>query len=773
MGMLVVCVKQSYYPPRIPVKFAGFELVALRDDSGGVAFSRQKASGRKLSGWLLFPIWAKFSKRAIPSREEEPMRTMVLIVLLIAFQYSESAVLLELGGGFSRIKKSGNRVLTLGSPVSILWDAESKTPLLRNATSMDLAGDVLLDYAPPLVSVFDARTLALKASFEVSPFHTMGLGRGGNYIWVMYGSEMEVYDLEGRLLWTKKGISSEVGQFLMDSSDAFVHRDGADSIEVLSAKDGTVKAHWFLGDFSAWFEDGTHFVTKQAGFVRIYNRNGVQERFFPMERTYGIGGSRGYFWVQEWDGFWIYSLANPTTPVKSFTWSDMRSYSVDSYGSTLILWPKGNQGKYYAIELGQDSLQVSIASVPSGYEPEAIDGDPEWWVFQRGLLAIWDRDHPETQLQPLFPGNITALAGGPSDVFVAKTVSRTNFIFRRTQDSAIVLKSFQEQVQSIKVSDDGRILAYQHQSDPLNFPQVYQLSLYSIEDGRLLSTWPSPIAGDTVVTDYNLSPDGTLLGVSFVRKTQVANSPRKVKVTRIKDDSLLFEAELPGSLAPAVSPKGDVLVQNGGSAVVYRDGNPIGVAATYPLGWLNDSLYFGSNKDSTFVFHVSGQRIKGMGFPIGATSYSRFSDSVVSLNNQFLYNIKTGARIWAPNGPSAVALVGPDHYVQQIDTELRLLRRDSPVIALHRGNSSRGVGVQVVKGPTRLLFRIEMPRSGYVTVDTWNATGKRLERVFQGRLAAGNHVVAWNPKGKGGARPAGNACFYSVHAGTSAFSGRL
>jgi hypothetical protein len=713
------------------------------------------------------------------------MRTMALIILLMGFRISESAILSELGMAFYGIKKSGSRVLTRGSTEWILWDAQSKTPLLHNENLRDLAGDVLVEYANPLVKVYDARTLALKASFPAPIFNSIGLGKGGNFIWIRYNESMELHDLEGKLLRSKDG-DYRSGHYFVDSSEILVHKDPSDSIEVFSAKDGSVKAYPFLGDFSAWFLDGTHFVTTLAGLVRIYNRNGVLEQSFQLERTNAMGGYRGYFWASD-DDFWandnsfrIYSLENPTTPVKNVPAADVYPPEIVPFGSKILLWPTDRQDAYYTVDLGAEGLPIVQEKIPFRFKSDQIDSDPEWWLIGwPGLLATWDRSHPDVKPQFLFPGDVKALAGGPSDVFAAGTVSGINFIFRHTEDSAIVLKSFEKPVQSMKLSANGKILAYQHLIHPDDYTSVYRLSLYSIEADQSVFSWPSPTTTrDTVLLDYTLSPDGSLLGLAS-GPSSVADTLR-MSVIRIQDDSVLFEAEFPGERAPIISAKGDFLIQNGAKAEVYRAGKLIGTARNYPLGWLNDSLYFGryrsypaQDTNSIFVFHTSGKRIEGMGVPVGTFNCTVVSGSIVLVDNKYLYDITSGKRIWAAEGNTGVVFAGLGHYAQQVDAELLLRRRESPTGSLRHGHPAKSVAVQIMKSWNRLQFQIDLPKSEYVTVDTWNALGHRLERVFQGQLAAGKQVVQWNPKGKYGARSAGKACFYSVHAGAAAFSGRL
>lgn len=53
----------------------------------------------------------------------------------------------------------------------------------------------------------------------------------------------------------------------------------------------------------------------------------------------------------------------------------------------------------------------------------------------------------------------------------------------------------------------------------------------------------------------------------------------------------------------------------------------------------------------------------------------------------------------------------------------------------------------------QVFFTLELPRAGRVTLEVFDAAGRRCARVADGEYGAGRHVLAWNPSRDGDLRP--------------------
>jgi hypothetical protein len=110
-----------------------------------------------------------------------------------------------------------------------------------------------------------------------------------------------------------------------------------------------------------------------------------------------------------------------------------------------------------------------------------------------------------------------------------------------------------------------------------------------------------------------------------------------------------------------------------------------------------------------------------------------------------------GTMPWPPIGPD----INP--MTNKIPAQVRFESGLNVINAASREMPNLSLRLTLINS-SRIDFL--MPRAGHVTVDVFDAAGKRLRTLFDGRVGAGSHTVSWNAA----ARPSG-ACVYKVTAG--------
>jgi len=102
------------------------------------------------------------------------------------------------------------------------------------------------------------------------------------------------------------------------------------------------------------------------------------------------------------------------------------------------------------------------------------------------------------------------------------------------------------------------------------------------------------------------------------------------------------------------------------------------------------------------------------------------------------------------------------------------------VVGVEEESPGSGLPAAVALGPARpnpargsAVFRYELPRESRVTLSVFDASGRRVRAIVDGRRGAGAHVARWDGRDEDGRRVTSGVYFFRLAAGGVVRHGRI
>ncbi|MFZ1087376.1 MAG: Ig domain-containing protein [Terracidiphilus sp.] len=537
-------------------------------------------------------------------------------------------VLLQLGNEYqiNTLRFAGNSVLSVDTNSDwILWDYESGNLLARGQSfcyGADMAGPTLAIELPggfQFRSSTDGHVLSTVSNPGTLSWCTSqwNLATDGSYLAVKTESGLFVYNPFGQLLFSfasnyliHASIFAALGQlqFPTTSSVGCVDGDCPPAIETISIPGGaSTIGPAFQGNFLAWFEDGTKFLTKDAKFIYTYSTSGALLGTIPILSNTFVGGAGNWIWTfsfsQPASSVTVYPI-NSATPALAISSADIMDIApsgsslailyddstfsvIDLSGSapaqTDYTIPPVNHA-FVNIPLGVDSFSPSIgtfAAVSASQWVAGIMGNWEVEDVKVGTSGLIVDGASLPSATPRYLGGVGAalsIAGSSNNVAIATGSGQVLYFDPAdpTQQGSLSLTSG-----NVLFSSDGSLLEAWSQDGSL-------LNIYSLPSGTVTDTFNFSATG--VLSNYNLSASGTTVGqIDNIADENYLAYDKYLEITPGSGSSTILSLPIYEWNSPLISPDGTLAAETTGMTVtIYKNSKLIGTVggAGSFVGWI-------------------------------------------------------------------------------------------------------------------------------------------------------------------------------------------
>jgi hypothetical protein len=516
-----------------------------------------------------------------------------------------------------------------------------------------LAGAIaVVPYTPGAIEILSAANGDVVGTIKGTLFYHFQVAPDASYVCTVDNNALTAWATNGAAIVSHAGsianasVSCAVGEMRIANGPA-----GASVIERVALPGGqtTVSAP-FAGTFSAWFADGSAFLTSVGTTVWVYSPSGTLLDTRTLATTANLGGTGQWFWTFDGTTLSIYKVGASATPAAVYA---VAANTLDTFfavsASTLTLWDtaahiidlSGNvpvKTDYPIVPLDRGTWHFAAASAQ-----QWVVGTDNGAILDGGTLA---------NLPPRFfsYGSVTSLAGSATRL-AAATASGQTLVYD-TSNWSLVTTLQQGLLVKVQISDAGTVLAtlggeaFGSRQSPVQ--------TISLPAGTLINTWNYNWDVGPAASDITLSGSGLLLG-QVIGPTGVVAGSRQV--TAASGGPVLWSDS--GATSPIYLSGDDKMIAVAAGSVtnIYLNDQLSTQLPGSAVGWVtNDEILQYTNGHSV-VYSTSGAPVGGPSLPpLGPTIQVVTSDSIYDAASNAIYSLSTAAKTWSgPPTPGVLA----------------------------------------------------------------------------------------------------------------------
>jgi hypothetical protein len=583
---------------------------------------------------------------------------------------SPQSVLLNLGhhAPVTLVRMSSSRVLSEDSTHAwVLWNsatgeivATGKADCLRAPNAhrscepqLDIAGSIIIVEQRGALEIRSATNATVVATLSDASLDWWKLAADGSYIVAGGDNGLTAWSPTGAVLFSKAGsytgasIIAALGEVRVGLGAA-----GASVIERIAVPAGTsVTGPAFQGQFHSWFADGGRFLTHVGNTIWVYALDGTQEDIKILPALPNLGGLGNYFWTSDGSNITLYKVGASATPAGSSPVGTNTLYATPAT-MTVAALESSLTGGVRIIDLSGATPVFTNYVFPSGhgFEAYAALSSSQWFMGSADGLLIDGASYGGTPRYFGY-GRVSSIVGGASGRVVIRTaVGKTLFFDAVAGTSEGSINTVNDR---LALSDDGSVLV----TTQFNV-QSTTTEVYSLPAGTLTYSW-SPAR--VYPFSFSLSRSGTAL--AQFRETNCTPCTLTIQVTSPTGGAVLWSGN---SSAESVrlSPNGTLVADPGArhSAVtnIYLNGALSSAVTGWAVGWLDDSHLLvqnyagGDSYVSSAIYSPGGTKLSTPAArDVGDAFQIVDSDSIYDVDENAIYRVSTGAKIWSTATPSA------------------------------------------------------------------------------------------------------------------------
>ena len=444
----------------------------------------------------------------------------ISLPLLIAVA---AAPLLDLGhnSGVIFMRHTGTRVLSVDfdghwvlqnfASGSFVLTGEQQGGNSIPSCSVDVEGPTLMAPTPTGINTFNGTTGAAMASVTVAAAWC-ALASDGSYVATGTASGLTVWSpTTGQMLFTRAGnyvsaaVHAQPGRLEVANGPA-----GANVIEMLSVPGGgSTMTSAFNGQFSAWFIDGTSFLTTQGTTVRVYSSASVQQNILTVSGIISLGGEGQWFWTCATPGVVnVYAVGTGGSPPPAYSYL-LGSGTVIGSGTTLGLLPT-DTAEVTVVDLSGAIPVGTTYPTSIAYSTYYAASPAGSWVVGNWYGVVVDGSQLPAKSRFLTYGEAFSIVGGANQFAIA-TASGHILYFdsaTKTQLGDIPFPS-----SNLSMSTDGSVLAAATSTkDSVNLPSTDRsIRIYSLPSGTVTNTIPYTLNVTPFPDSMTMSGSGTVI----------------------------------------------------------------------------------------------------------------------------------------------------------------------------------------------------------------------------------------------------------------------
>jgi Putative Ig domain len=521
---------------------------------------------------------------------------------------------------------------------------------------VDVAGTTAVDATPTGIEVRSTSDGHVLGTISAT-FTWMQLASDGSYVSTGSKTALTVWSTSGQVIFARSGDYSNALVFSAPTQvQVALGPAGLSVIETDTVPaDASSMSPAFSGTFSAWFQDGSRFLTNQGSAVWIYSNAAAQVALTTITDVQILGGVGNWFWNLTDGGVDVYKVGQ-STPAFSASFTD--GFAVAS-GTTLGVI-NSDTSQLTVVDLSGATLASQAYTAPLEFLSAFSAASPSTWIVGNSSGVIFDGASIGGTARYLTLGQALSIAAGSSGYFAVATASGEILYFNASTDAQAGTISFSSS--QLSLSANGTVLAAAWESPSQNqHPPNATVNVYSLPGGTLTSTfaYTAPVA-----VDVSLSASGTLLALlpSNVAGCGAAVVPASGSGPTIYCDTSNTITQL------QLSPNGTLIAaapdaNPGISTLIYLNGVLATAVPGWAVGWLDDSRllvndYVFQNQNPNIVY--SGAQIFGpTGTNLGGSAVPQLTSLVpVTTNTVYsplpnaIYSPTSGQATWASGDPS-------------------------------------------------------------------------------------------------------------------------
>ena len=529
---------------------------------------------------------------------------------------------------------------------------------------VDIRGSVMLDYvydggdsSSDVAELRSADDGHLLAKIAAGGYAWRQLASDGTYLAAGNKTVLMVWSPSGQVLISKTGeysgaqVVAAPGQLLVAMGAA-----GQNVIETISVPTGTSSlSPTFQGQFASWFPDGTRFLTTQGNSVWTYSSAAVQQDVGQLANaapTLRVNGTGNYVWTFDVSTgkLSVYPVgATSAPPVFTGTYdSKVGDYDFPAYpvvsGNTLAAFNFGSM-QITAVDLsGVAPTSTSIPLPVTGATIYAAIPGGAWVVGTNQGVIVDGASLSSSQPRFLSQGKAWSIVGGSKYFSVAIA---TGSIFTYDNSNNTLVSTINFPAVGLAVSSSGAVLAALSSS---------AVNVYSVPGGTATASYPYTGKGGSLA----LSAAGDVLLAPLVNTSSCTHEA----INLVSGAALWC---VPGYWL-ALSPDGTsvsavVAPQDSPSTKIYQNGVLSSTVAAIGVGWFDNNRllanHYGRHEDDPVYYFFAevidpeGHSLSGFKPPQTTSFDVVTSDSIYALNQNAIYSLTDGSKLWASGNPSA------------------------------------------------------------------------------------------------------------------------
>jgi hypothetical protein len=615
-------------------------------------------------------------------------------------------ILLNLGVT-QRAYVSGTRAASASSDKWVLWNRGTQTPIARGElyagtlnpwTGRILQHKVALS-ASLMLTMSASTTLQVRASSDgallgqiplaANSDFKFGIATDSGYVWTADGFGIHLWSPSGQSLANNGGDYTQALVYAAPNEVRVGIGPTANVIEFVKPNGQVTTSPAFTGTFSAWFGDGTRFISGTGTFLQIYSSSADPISLVSLSTSGAtLGGFGEYYWTRRLQSVDVYRVGAGTTPILTVPYYTPVVSETDGYLAIVASVSDAAPDSATWVDMHGASLVTRALPLPLEQVPlaRAIAGPGgELWAITSQSALYYTSGIP-TALHPLTCGPVRAVS--TSQGLWSVSVGAHQILVIDLQRRAL-RTVFASPADELETSTDGKIASYAELSGGSTgtFDYVQQTRLFDATSQRVLAERVSQtenlkprlhaVALSSDGTDFalgacNLEASGPYESDCYVDVTDASGAPSIHIDTSPVNPNILRLSPSGERLAVSTPEPGND--HRNATTAIYSNGVLTGVTRGYPFAWLTpDTLLvrvyttlLPSSFAGMIVVNATGVQQSVTQFPemIRGTLIGNGSRAYSAEKNA-IYDGASGMAVWSKPQTSQGVVVGSadEHFV--------------------------------------------------------------------------------------------------------------
>jgi hypothetical protein len=581
------------------------------------------------------------------------------------------------GTGISSLHRTATRVVSGDwNQHWVLWDTATRAAITSGtlqcsypptnvppscaADYVSVAGGVFLvrgvnKNGPAANWKIEARSLDTGALLStITGEANVGLSSDGGYVWIASTASFAIATPSGTQLFAIAGDYSHAHVYATSSTIRLVGGPmGAGQLEIIDVATHASTYAAVSGNFVAWFDDGTAFITSLGSTMWVYAANGTQLAI-GAPNMIPVGGTGNFVWGSSSDSSGnrtmpIFRVSNLSTPHRTLTASPSGAFVVSGHSIANLSY---GAGSLQISSIGTNTVTTgSTITTPETFlQTFAADDAGNWAIGNNDGVVADGADILAQSTTTYSLGRALSVAGTGGDTAAIST-SSGHVLVMSVGAATSVTRTIAYLSSQIALSADGALLVAAGDLGSAQYTRDMSLRVYSTTNGTLVHSWPHSWSDyPTLLTGFSFATQGEQICQTFRQSDGTCSD--------VNGNPVQYAAS---QVAPLMSPDGaHALYFSQGATQIYSGSALVNAVPGVALAWIDNNHFLVATYTSASI--QSGVQVyDASGAPTGTAMLPDVQRaSLVSVGGTLAYwqgtnqvlDYTTGAVYWQGD-PSA------------------------------------------------------------------------------------------------------------------------